>query len=263
MLDGAINNIKMVLSTQKMMWKSNMIYRSQFIAWMLVFLLMNLISLITITIVYSMSKGIAGWDYYQMLLISSLANTMTGIFLYIIWPPAVGHSMRNGEFDQFIVKPYNPFISIISNYGIIEGISMGIGGVLIFAYAAYMTHISIITILLVLSVSLLGLSSLIMFLIMISLASYVLFKGSGYISSLINISDSASRYPITIYGLPGMLLFTFVMPVGLASYYPAAFIFGKISIFAMMLLMLFEIATIVIYYKICKWLITKYESGGG
>jgi ABC-type uncharacterized transport system permease subunit len=102
-----------------------------------------------------------------------------------------------------------------------------------------------------------------MFLLMLTLLSYVLFNSAGYMQWVANIASTAARYPLTIYGLPGILLFTVGLPVGLASFYPSALVFGKVSAELTALIIGVEALSIALYYYTSKWLTKKYRSGGG
>ena len=249
--------------SHKMLWKGVAIYRTQFIIWLLVFMISTLASVVTITIIYEVSNGVAGWSYYQMLVISSLANMMISLVSYNISPQKIAIAMRNGQLDQHILKPYNPVITLFSLYGIPTDIGGVISGALVFGYATYMSGISAIGIFEILIIFLLGVVLLAMFMLMITLLSYVIFNGAGYIQWIGDIASMAAQYPLNIYGLPGILLFTVGLPIGLAAFYPSALVFGKISAVSVMLVILIEVLIIVVYYYVCSWLIKKYRSGGG
>jgi ABC-type uncharacterized transport system permease subunit len=128
MFDNTLKNVRMYYHSQKVQWKEISIYRTQFIVWILVFMLGTISSIITITIIYSISNGIAGWSYYQMLLVSSLANMMIGFVNYNISPHRLARTMRNGQFDQRILKPYNPIVTMLSLYGTKTAIGSVISG---------------------------------------------------------------------------------------------------------------------------------------
>jgi ABC-type uncharacterized transport system permease subunit len=263
MLESVSRNLQMYYSSQKVLWKDIATYRAQFIVWIFVFMLSTISSVITITIIYDVSSGVAGWSYYQMLVVSSLANMMIGLVLYNISPQRLARTMRNGQFDQRILKPYNPVVTMLSLYGTKTSIGSVISGALVFGYAAYMTGISVIGLFEMLMIFALGVVSLTMFLLMITLLSYVLFNSAGYMQWVANIASRAAQYPLTIYGLPGILLFTVGLPVGLAAFYPSALVFGKISPISIVLVIGIEAFTVAVYYYACKWLTKKYRSGGG
>ncbi|MCL4371887.1 ABC-2 family transporter protein [Candidatus Marsarchaeota archaeon] len=263
MLESVSRNLKMYYASQKILWKDIAIYRTQFAVWIFVFMLSTVASVVTITIIYDVSSGVAGWSYYQMLVVSSLANMMIGMVLYNISPQRLAKTMRNGQFDQHILKPYNPVFTMLSLYGTKTSIGSVISGALVFGYAAYMAGVSAIGILGIIIIFALGVVSLTMFLLMITLISYTLFNSAGYMQWVANIASRAAQYPLTIYGLPGILLFTVGLPVGLAAFYPSALVFGKISPISIVLVVVIEAFTVAVYYYACKWLVKKYRSGGG
>ncbi len=263
MLDGIFRNLKMYNASQKVLWKDITIYRAQFIVWIFVFMMSTVASVVTITIIYDVSSGVAGWSYYQVLVISSLANIMIGVVFYNISPQRLARSMRDGQFDQRIFKPYNPIVTMLSLYGTKTSVGSIISGALVFGYAAYMAHISAIALFEMLLIFAFGVVSLIMFILMVTVLSYVLFNGAEYMQWVSNIASRAAQYPLTIYGLPGTLLFTVGFPIGLAAFYPSALAFGKIAPESVMLVIAIEAFMTAVYYYACKRLTKKYRSGGG
>ncbi len=263
MFENISRNLRMYYSSQKVLWKDIAIYRTQFIVWIFVFMLSTVSSVVTITIIYDVSSGVAGWSYYQMLVMSSLANMLIGMVIYNIAPQRLARTMRNGQFDQHILKPYNPVVTMLSLYGTKTSVGTVISGVLVFGYAAYMTGISVVGLFEMLLIFTFGVVSLTMFLLMVTLLSYVLFNSAGYMQWVTSIASRAAQYPLTIYGLPGILLFTVGLPVGLASFYPSALAFGKISPGSVALVVVIEVFMITAYYYACTWLTKKYRSGGG
>jgi ABC-2 type transport system permease protein len=262
---GIMRNLRMYASTQKYQWLAFFTYRLQAAVWIAVFALGAIVQIVTITVIYDVSSGISGWSYYQILALSGLSSMLTGVVLYNISARSIATRMRNGQLDQRLVKPYNPIVFMLSNSGTMSVSALGqiIPGFVIFAFSASMAGVPVLASMLLLLVFLLGAASLIMFILMLTLASYVLFRGAGYIQWLTNIAGRASSYPLNLYGFGGVVLLTIGLPVGLASFYPAEFIFGKLALYQFALVIALALASIFVYYRISSWLLTKYTSGGG
>ncbi len=263
MLEGLSRNIRMYLLAHKYMWKGFLAYRAQAAVWLTTEVASTITSVILITIIYAVSSGINGWSYYQMLTISQLANIAIEIMFYSIVPDPLTNALSSGQFDQDLVKPYNPILTILARYGSVNAASGILSSLAVFVYAAYMANLHLLSIAIIFGVFLVGTAALIMFIVMLSLAAYVLINTGAFIAWIVNIASTAAQYPLTIFGRLGMVLLTVVLPVGLAAFYPSAFVFSKISAASMLAAVLISIAMIVVYYKVSKWLIGKYRSGGG
>ena len=75
----------------------------------------------------------------------------------------------------------------------------------------------------------LGLVALGMFLVMLTMFSYRHFRGYSFIGSMMDFMRGVSNYPLTVYGAAGALLFTVLLPLGTAYFYPSEALFGNVS----------------------------------
>ena len=98
--------------------------------------------------------------------------------------------------------------------------------------------------------------------VMISALSFLVVKSWGIFSLLWRSMDFI-RYPLDIYSLPLRYLFTFFLPLGLASFYPAKALLGEISwlfVGEMVLVVgVFFGLSLVLWHFAMK----KYNSAGG
>jgi ABC-2 type transport system permease protein len=264
MLSKIKRYIKIHINSLKYDWLAFTVYRTQAVIWGLVILLSSISGVVTISVIYNISNGINGWNYYQVLMLVGLTNMMAGMFHYF-GLDGIPNKLRNGGFDQMLVKPYNPIGMLLLFRPQSPNIITILTGFGIFATSAYFLNLGVINILVILLLFFIGVATFIMFMLTLYLVFYVLTKGkSQWLRTLsLYIGGTASSYPLNIFGTTLMILFTIVLPVGLATYYPAGFVFGKISLETLLLLIIFEIISIVVYYKLSKWLLTKYTSAGG
>jgi ABC-type uncharacterized transport system permease subunit len=72
-----------------------------------------------------------------------------------------------------------------------------------------------------------------------------------------------SEYPLNVYGTVVEMLFTLLVPVGIAIYYPSQAFFGRLQPSYYAFLVVFSIFFIILMYKIFNYLMCFYESGGG
>lgn len=232
--------------------------------WIIVWMFGTAASLVSISVIYGVSGGIAGWSYYQMLAIAALANMLIGIVSYTITPWNLVPIMRLGTFDQYLTKPYNPIVLILSRSGSKASIGGVISGSIMLVYAlANISGINPIALASSLALFVLGTATLVMFAVMISLLSYVLFRSGNYIQWLMNIASDTANYPLQIYGLAGTVLLTVGLPVGLAAFYPAELMFVKIDYTFTVGIALLSALMLFGFYKLSMYLLRFYTSGGG
>ncbi|MEM3212046.1 MAG: ABC-2 family transporter protein [Candidatus Micrarchaeaceae archaeon] len=256
-------NTRMYFASQKYKMLAFFTYRIQAVVWLAVFVLSGFYQVIMVTIIYSVSSGISGWTYYQILALGGLANIFISLAFFTISPQVLGRSMRNGQLDQKLTKPYNPVLIALSTTGEVSFLGSAITGAAVFAYAVTEAHIPLLSLAPLIAIFALGTADVVLFILMLTLISYVLFKGASFVMWLVDIGKNASSYPLTIYGLVGLLLLTIGMPVGLATFLPAETLFGRLSPYQFGAAILFEAIALYAYYKASAWLLTKYSSGGG
>jgi len=124
-------------------------------------------------------------------------------------------------------------------------------------------HLSLAYIITFLGIVAIGTYALMMFLLMLTVLSYHLFKSGMFMEGLIGTLSMVGGYPLSIFGTMIMLLFSVLLPIGMAVYYPAELIFGKISIVFSIATILFSIAIAFVSYKLFYVLMRNYTSGGG
>lgn len=260
---GVMRDAKMYIDSQKYQWLSFLTYRAQALVWLVVFALAAIEQLVVITVIYDVSSGINGWSYYQMLALGGLASMLIGVIIYNLSPHSLVRSMRSGQFDQRLVKPYDPVLFLLANSGTKSSLGQLLTGVAIFAYGSVMAHAAVLNAAIVVVVFVLGAVNLLMLMLVITLASYVLFRSAEYVQWATNVAGMAASYPLTLYGLGGVVLLTVGFPIGLASFYPAEILFGKIPMYWAAAVIAAELLAVFVYYKASAWLMTKYTSGGG
>ncbi len=264
MLQSIRKNLKMFAVSQRYTWLSFLIYRGQALSWAVVWMFSTAASFVSISVIYGVSPGIAGWSYYQMLALAALSNMAIGIVSYLIRPWDLIMLMRNGVFDQFLTKPYDPIALILSRSGTRASIGGVISSLAMLAYAlANQGGISMPAFMTAVLLFALGTAALTMFIVTISILSYVLFKSGNYIQWLINIAGTTSNYPLQIYSIAGTVLLTVGLPVGLAAFYPAELMFAKISYPFTLGMAALSIALIMTFYRASTYLLRFYTGGGG
>jgi len=259
-----IDSIKYYLINQVYAWKSFFAYRTQSLLWLFYSAFTGTFSLITITVIYNVSSGFPGWNYYQMLILSSTVVMVINAIEYNVDSWGMIRSMRHGMLDMRIIRPYGLATIMISTQleakTLISGFASGLA---IFAYAAFMLHLSLTYIITFLGIVAIGTYAFMMFLLMLTVLSYHLFKSGMFINGLINTLSVVGSYPLSVFGTIIMLFFSILVPIGIAVYYPAELIFGKINVALSLAIILFSLAVAFVSYKLFYVLMRHYTSGGG
>lgn len=243
--------------------RSFVTYRLQSLIWFIYSGFTSLYALITLTVIYNVSKGIAGWDYFQILALSSTITILINIIYTLVEPWSLVQEMRHGNLDIWLMRPYGVVTILFSTFGSFTSFAGVISGVAIFIYALYHVSFSVMSLLAFLLLFSLGSVAMLLFIIMLSLLSYHLFRSANFTNRLLGVLSSAGSYPLVIYGPILAMVFTVALPIGVASYYPAETLFGRVSPTLYLIIIILELAVTVVSYKAIHVLMKHYTSGGG
>ncbi len=259
-----IENIKYFILCQKYHWKEFFIYRLQGLIWVIVGSFGVIFTYIPVTIIYSISQGIPGWSYFQLLLLSNTAGFTIGFVWYFIVPWNIVNGMRAGELDKYLIRPFGKITCILSGYpGNLTGIAGLIGSLLLIIYSLANLKLQLLSIAIFVFGMLLGIAALVMLFLLITILAYLFMNSAQFTNSMLNISWSANSYPLGIYGSIIQLIFTLVLPIGFAVYYPIQVLLGFINpIFAIISIFGLLVITAVSKLGFDK-VIKSYSSGGG
>jgi len=258
-----VDSIRYYLITQEYSWKKFFAFRAQSLLWLFYNAFIGFLSVIAITVIYSVSSGFAGWNYYQMLILSSTLGMVLSSIWYNLNSWEISHSMRHGGLDSYMIRPYGLATVMLSMGGAYTELGGFATNLAIFAYSAWILHLSILYIIIFFSVVAIGTYALLMFFLMFSVLSYHLIKSSRFINNLLATLGMVGNYPLSIFGNIIMLLFTLLIPIGIAVYYPAELLFGEINITLSLAIIAFSLTVAFISYKLFYFLMRYYTSGGG
>jgi ABC-2 type transport system permease protein len=252
------------MKIQKYGWVSMLAYRLQVIMWIVTSSFSTIMSYAVVTVIYNVSSGIPGWSYFQLLALSATANLMYGVSFYLVNPYNTAKSLRTGGIDVYITKPYNPVLSMLARSGNLSNIGNVAGGVILLAYAMMNLSPSTAAVAAFAAIFILGLAVAPLFVLFFTILMYVIFKSGNFINWFMTNVRTAVSYPIGVYGIIGTLIFTVLLPFGLATFYPSSALLARISYISVLAVAAFEVALIVMFYKGSLWLIKNhYQSGGG
>lgn len=258
-----VSALSFFMLNQLYRFKYFMVYRLQSAIWLIYSAFTNFYGLITLTIIYGVSSGIAGWSYFQILALSGTVTMVVNVLYTVVNPWAMVQDMREGRMDTHLIRPYGIITILLSSFG--ETTAMGgfVSGLAIFAFATIHTGFSMLPFAAYLAMAAAGTIALILFILMFALLSYHLFKSANFVNRIFGVISTAGSYPLKIFGSFLLLIFTVVLPIGVASYYPPEALYGKISMLPYAEVMIVILAVALASYKTSQALIKRYASGGG
>ena len=245
---------------------SEIAYRMNFYIKCFAMVLSDFIGPLLTLIIYSTTLGIPGWTLHEFLLFQGTLILIFGLghAFVLVFPYEVMHAIREGEFDKYLVKPYNTLLYMIAESFEIEGLAeVGIG-IVIIAYSMAKIGISVFSLNFILYLVLVVAGFVVQAAMMtfISALAFLFVRSEALMNLYFKISDFV-RYPINVYAIGIRMFLTFLFPLAVSSFYPADVllrgatpvlmleILAPVAVFAVIAVLLWNIA------------MKRYTSAGG
>jgi ABC-2 type transport system permease protein len=86
-----------------------LMFRGDFFVWALVELFWMTVNLLTVSVIYGHTEGIAGWSKYEMILLVGTSMLIQRLLMGFFWSSIfeMGRNVRNGNFDFMLAQPGN------------------------------------------------------------------------------------------------------------------------------------------------------------
>lgn len=217
-------------------------------------------------IIYGVSKGIPGWNFEEFLLLTGIFLFIKGlnhlIFESMTWKTI--DLIREGSYDVRLVKPINPLTYATLTAFDIDGITNTLLGGFVLTFALIKIGWIFNLINLVSFIFLIFLALLFIYSIDILITSMAFLVVKSYaLLDIFREFTNIGKNPLTIYGATGSMVFTFIFPVGLAAFYPASAILGRIPTITIFYLAAIAFGFYCFVLLMWKLAIKKYSSAGG
>lgn len=261
--DEFVNSIRIMLISQLYNWKSLAIYRTQFVFQIFYSAIGPVVTYFFISIIYTVTAGIPGWSFYQLLFLSSLVGVVSPAVSYFSTPAGVLRSLRNGLLDTFLIRPYGAFTALMSNYGDSTGALSAIDAAVLTIYAAAHLQLTLATVVMTIIMLCVGTMMLAIFSLMMVTFAYKIFRSGGSFQGILNTIFNYGQYPLSIYGITVTLALMLIVPIGFATYIPSELIFGNIGLANFLALIVVALGLTGIFYKIIKIRLKGYTSAMG
>ena len=252
-------------SASKLELSDELAYRFNFILKILGYVLFSIMGPIAGLLIYNSSAGIPGWSFEEFLLLLGTFTAAIGIdntfFAPMTWRTI--EKIQWGVYDTDLIRPMCPLALAINRFNPDGLPDVAVGFILInFALIKMGWIFNVVN--LASYLFLLGLAVLFLFSLDIAVTALAFLVVKSWV--LLNILDeivSIGKTPISIFGPIGILLFTFIFPVGLAAFYPASALLGQLPTFKIVELAIVALAFFTFSALLWNAAIKKYTSAGG
>ncbi|MCD6404093.1 MAG: ABC-2 family transporter protein [Nanoarchaeota archaeon] len=254
--------LKVFLKFLEIEWGKTMAYRINFLLHNLSILLSDILSPLLAILIYHNTPGIPGWTLGQFLLFYGTNIFVWGLAGFFFLPMSwrTSWKVRIGLFDQILVRPIKPVLHLTLTSVDLDKIGEVILGLLIIL----LSGVKFDPIQLSMYLLFLGCGILVMYSLSLMLTSAaILFVRVKNIFHIIWVLGEFTEYPLSLYSAPFRFFFTFILPFGLVSFYPAYAFFGLLEPSTILSLLLITAFFFLLALKIFDFAIKRYTSAGG
>ena len=260
-----IHYLRIFLSGMKVALASRMAYRGDFIIRIVVMFFGDLLFPMITTLIYRAGASFPGWSLPEVLLIQGIFMVVKGISFPFFFGmiEEILDRVREGTFDLMLIRPCSVlYLSIVSSFNL-EYVGSFLGGIILLSYALLYIEINI-TLVTGLLFLLLFFFSMLILLSFTLIMSGTLFKWVGN-SRVYEIFDAVTKfclYPRSIYSEAFQNLISYVFPLAMIAYFPAASLLERLDrgvIYSLVVCLLFFLISRAFWYRMLK----QYTSAGG
>jgi ABC-2 type transport system permease protein len=207
-------------------------YRADFLVNGAISLWWMLWTLVPLWIVFRGRATVAGWSVEEALIVAAWFTVLRGVLEGAINPSLVqvGERIRTGTLDFVLLKPADAqFLISTGSFAPWKIVDLFAGGAMVIVAFARMDRVpAIFDVFVALALLLAGVLVLYSLWILVVCASFWVIRldNLGYLLS--SIVDAA-RWPLDVFRGTWRFLFTFVIPLGLMTTYPAQAILGTLD----------------------------------
>jgi len=245
---------------------TDLAYKFNFVVKLIAVGMWDLIGPLIMLFIYQNTVGIPGWSFEQILLFTGTFSLVFGFsrVFFIRLPGIVLHNLRDGLFDKFLVKPYNPLAYLTAISVDPMGFADLFVGLVIVTYAFVKLGLTIVSLNFVLYIILMLFGVMFLYSLLILIASFaIIFIRSSALFDIFFSVLAFSRYPLTIYGAGLTLALTFLFPIAITAHYPVQALLTGLTFLGILKVTLPVLAFFILSITFWHFAIKKYSSAGG
>jgi len=239
-------------------------YRMNFFLNTVIMLLGDILLPLITLLIYGSGAGFKGWNVYEVLLIQSVFTMAMAIadmsFHGIMWATML--AVREGNFEMVLLMPVDTMFLLMAKSFSIDAIGLLIGGATIFIIAiAHIGVPSLVIWLQFIALFIIGLMVMLGIALMMAATSFK-WVGNSRIPEIFDSVRSFGKYPQSIFPKSILLAATYIIPVAMIGFFPAAALMGRGSYAmfgAVIPCILFMAAGISLY----RYMVRMYQGVGG
>jgi ABC-2 type transport system permease protein len=240
------------------------------VSWFLMIPMTYISGVWMLKIIVERFHALNGWEFPQLAFLYGLGLLSHGlVVVFFINTWHIDNMVIEGSFDRLLLRPMNVFFQLIASYVNFIGLIDLIPGMLIFFYACHLVHIqwSMLLILKLVFIILGGVFIRAALFICLGSVSFWTKRSSSLVGFTLTLLERTTMYPVNIYPIVLQIIFTFLIPIGFISFYPASEFLGKgIGFHIPWSMALWTPVVGIICFMISQWIFTlgmkKYESAG-
>lgn len=212
---------------------------------------------VSLQFIFERVQGFDGWSINDMILLLGLGQLFVYVMfiLYFDNHALLQPYIVNGELEKYLTKPVNTkFFLSFENVQIAQILPLFVAVIpLIIIGVRDLRVVSLVDIIFCLLVLLIGM--VVFFFMSLTLTGLNFFTddASSIRDAVMNLTDM-SRIPLRFFPSPVQFVFTFFIPLAFVTYYPALILKEPQN---MLLIILAELVTLVIFYWISKFVWNK------
>jgi len=247
-------------------FSKSMAYKTNFIIKIFALVIADIMGPIVTTIIYSKTAGIPGWSFEQFLLLQGVFIFVMGAMHFtqtrIAWRTIV--DVREGKFDRQLTKPYKPLTYLTLTSWDPEGIGEFAVGLAILGYSIAKLNIALFSVNFLEFLTIIGLALLFTYSLNVIVAalSFLVVKSFALFDLFFSVMDIA-RYPSTIYTYGMRFFVSFLIPVAVASTFPALALIKGYGLLDMLWIILPVLGFLIFALLLWGLAMKKYTSAGG
>lgn len=245
--------------------KSVLEYRANFIIGTVSTVSVQASSILAIWVVMQKVPTLNGWGYDEVLLVYgliTLAKSINHMFADNLW--TIGRAyIRTGGFDRFLVRPIDPLFHLVADRFCQDGVGNFIVGAALVLKASIDIPIAW-TAAKVLALGIGVLSGGVIFISLNLLTCVTSFWiiDSVPVTRLVFDNHLFAQYPLNMYPKAISIILTWVIPYGLASFYPASYLLDRELGWMVWIAPLVAGALLFIAYRFWVFGLKHYNSTG-
>jgi ABC-2 type transport system permease protein len=248
----------------KINFKGILIYDLDFILGIIGLLLNKIMNFCILLFIFDIVKELKGWNFNQILFIFGFSSMGYALWhFFFINTISLTYYIRYGMLDRFLLRPVNPIFQIMTDGFDEDGLGDLIFGFVILIIAIIRLKLFSFYLLflplLVIGSSLIYASISLLF----SITSFFTVGNTNF-SNLVTELNEFSKYPLPIYNHLLQIIFTLIIPIGFASYYPSLYFISNFQQ-GLLIGLLSPIISLIFFVVVCKiWIYSLrfYKSSG-